>query len=78
MRFEATALPGVLSIEIERLGDERGYFARIWCEREAAGQGLPPRMVQDSVGHNVASGTLRGMHFHAAGFPRPQRPPPQP
>ncbi len=68
MRFSPTALPGVLAIEIERLGDERGYFARTWCEREAQAQGLPPRMVQDSVGHNAASGTLRGMHYHAAGF----------
>ena len=70
MRFSPTALPGVVSIEIERLGDERGYFARTWCEREAAAQGLPPRMVQDSVGHNTAGGTLRGMHYHAAGFPQ--------
>jgi dTDP-4-dehydrorhamnose 3,5-epimerase len=70
MRFLPTALEGVVRIELERQADERGYFARVWCDREAAAAGLRTPMVQDSVAFNAVKGTLRGLHYHAEAFPQ--------
>ena len=53
-------------IEIDRLGDERGFFARTWCAQEFSAHGLPSDMKQASIAFNKAKGTLRGMHFSTA------------
>src|SRR5262249_35742535 len=50
----------------ERLGDERGFFARTWCQRDFENEGLNSRVVQCSVSFSPRCGTLRGMHFQAA------------
>ena len=70
MRFYPTNLQGVIRIELERQVDERGYFARAWCDREAAAEGLRTPMVQDSIAFSEVKGTLRGLHYHAAPFPQ--------
>lgn len=57
MRFVATPLDGVLLVELERLEDERGYFARTYDAEQ-----LPP-IVQMSTSFNVRAGTLRGLHL---------------
>ena len=57
---------GAFLIEPERLADERGFFARTWCQREVAAYGLPREFVQSSVSYNRAAGTLRGMHYQTA------------
>lgn len=67
MRFTAGTLPGVFVVDIERLGDERGFFARTWCAREFREHGLPDTLSQASISYNRIAGTLRGMHY--------QRPP---
>jgi len=66
VRFLAAGLPGVFRVEMDRLEDERGYFARSWCVREAEAHGLNPRLVQCNVSFNRRRGTLRGLHFQAA------------
>jgi dTDP-4-dehydrorhamnose 3,5-epimerase len=53
-------------LQPERHEDERGYFARLWCEREHAEQGLNTNLTQINVSHNRVQGTLRGMHFQIA------------
>jgi dTDP-4-dehydrorhamnose 3,5-epimerase len=63
MLFHATELAGAFLIEPERRADERGFFARTWCEREFAEHGLETRLVQCNVSFNKRQGTLRGMHF---------------
>ena len=63
MKFVATDIPGAYVIELTPFADERGFFARSWCEREFAEQGLNPRLVQCSISFNHKKGTLRGMHF---------------
>jgi dTDP-4-dehydrorhamnose 3,5-epimerase len=55
-------------IQPERHEDERGYFARLWCEREFAEQGLNTNLTQINVSHNRVQGTLRGMHFQIAPY----------
>ena len=66
MRFIETKLPGAYVIEPERFEDDRGFFARTFCEREFAAAGLVTRWPQCNVSHNHARGTLRGMHYQAA------------
>lgn len=66
MRFQETRLPGAYVVELEQRKDDRGFFARCFCEREFAERGLPTRFPQANLSHNSRSGTLRGMHYQAA------------
>jgi dTDP-4-dehydrorhamnose 3,5-epimerase len=68
MKFAATQIPGAFIIEPERLEDDRGFFARMWCQREFAAQGLDTRLAQCSISFNVKKGTLRGLHYQAAPY----------
>ena len=63
MIFVPTPIPGCFVIELEPIEDERGSFARTWCEREFGARGLATRMVQASVSFNKQAGTLRGLHY---------------
>jgi dTDP-4-dehydrorhamnose 3,5-epimerase len=49
--------------------DERGFFARSWCEREFRENGLNPKLVQCSISYNERKGTLRGVHYQAPPYP---------
>ena len=66
MQFFSTNLPGVFEIWIEPHCDERGFFARTWCQKEFEEHGFNPRLVQCNVSFNQRKGTLRGMHFQAS------------
>lgn len=63
MKFTPTALPGVVLIDVERRSDERGFFGRVWCEREMAAQGLSTRIAQVNTAVSLRAGTLRGLHY---------------
>ena len=69
MTFEPTKLSGVFEIALEPRADERGFFARSWCESEFRENGLNPKVVQCNISFNSKKGTLRGMHFQAAPLP---------
>jgi dTDP-4-dehydrorhamnose 3,5-epimerase len=64
--FVPTSLPGIVVIEPELQTDERGFFARTWCEQEFAVHNIPCRWVQNNVSFNKRRGTLRGLHYQAA------------
>jgi dTDP-4-dehydrorhamnose 3,5-epimerase len=66
MIFTPTSLPGAFVIEPEKFSDARGFYARLWDQKEFASHGLNPRLVQSDVSFNHKSGTLRGMHFQSA------------
>lgn len=68
MKFLETKLKGVFVIEPEFLRDDRGFFARSWCRREAEAQGLRPDWLQCNISFNEKQGTLRGMHWQAAPY----------
>ena len=68
MIFSETKLNGAFLIEPERKEDQRGFFARTWCQQEFEDYGLNPKLVQCSVSFNNKKGTLRGMHFQVAPF----------
>ena len=63
MRFSETGLAGAWLIEPDPATDERGMFARTYCEREFAEHGIAFRVVQCNTSYNVHRGTLRGMHY---------------
>lgn len=63
MIFTTGKLTGLFVIDIERLTDERGFFARSWCAEEFQAHGIPEPPVQASISYNRTRGTLRGLHF---------------
>jgi len=63
MIFNETSLHGAYTIELEKRGDERGFFARVFCEEEFAKAGLTNRFVQINNSLSTKLGILRGMHY---------------
>ena len=61
--FRETRLSGAYLIEPELKDDARGFFARVWCEKEFAERGLTARVAQCNISFNRTKGTLRGMHY---------------
>lgn len=68
MIFGATQIDGERLIDIEPHMDDRGFFARTWCNRELAAAGLDAVLVQESMSFNIRRGTLRGLHFQRAPY----------
>jgi dTDP-4-dehydrorhamnose 3,5-epimerase len=66
MIFKETKLKGSFIIEIERLEDQRGFFARGWCKMEFESHGLESRLVQANISLTKKKGTLRGLHYQVA------------
>jgi dTDP-4-dehydrorhamnose 3,5-epimerase len=60
-----TPIAGLRVVNMEPVGDERGFFARAWCSREFGDAGLDDRIVQVNVSRNRKAGTVRGLHFQA-------------
>lgn len=65
MKFLPTPLAGAYVVELEPLQDERGFFARSFCQDEFRAHGLEPVIAQCNVSFNRKRGTLRGLHYQA-------------
>ena len=63
MIFNKTPIEGVYLIDLEKRGDERGFFARTFCVQEFRQTGLVTQFVQVNNSLTGAKGTLRGMHY---------------
>ena len=63
MIFTETRLKGSFIVDAERREDERGFFARIFCQKEFTELGLETNVAQANMALSVKRGTLRGMHF---------------
>lgn len=68
MILTETKLKGAYTIEIEKLEDPRGFFARAWCVKEFEVHGLNTRLVQVNVSYSKKRKTLRGMHYQGAPY----------
>jgi dTDP-4-dehydrorhamnose 3,5-epimerase len=68
MTFLRTKIPGVFEVHPEPAHDERGFFARSWCQKEFASHGLDAQITQCNISGNLRKGTLRGMHYQASPF----------
>jgi dTDP-4-dehydrorhamnose 3,5-epimerase len=65
VKFTETPLRGAFVIELDRIEDERGYFARTFDAGEFINHGLDPAVIQCNTSFNARRGTLRGMHYQA-------------
>lgn len=63
MIFTETPLAGAFVIALEPKGDERGFFARAFCQNELAEHGLETTVAQANLSYNHRKGTLRGLHM---------------
>jgi dTDP-4-dehydrorhamnose 3,5-epimerase len=63
MKFHPTPLKDAYTIELERRGDDRGFFARVFCENEFSQAKLTPKFVQVNNSLSAKKGTLRGLHY---------------
>jgi dTDP-4-dehydrorhamnose 3,5-epimerase len=63
MKFRPLPLAGAHLIDLEKRGDDRGFFARFFCETEFSQQGLAARFIQINTSLTGKKGTLRGMHY---------------
>ncbi len=66
MIFTETRLKCAYTIAIEKIEDERGFFARSWCQREFAERGLNSNLSQCNISFNRQKGIIRGMHYQSA------------
>jgi dTDP-4-dehydrorhamnose 3,5-epimerase len=69
MIFTETKLPGAFVVDIERFTDDRGFFARTYCQREFERVGLKQTIAQCNMACNAKAGTLRGMHWRSEPHP---------
>lgn len=65
MRFGETPLAGAWVVDLDRISDERGHFARTFDSAEWTSRGMDLDVVQCNSSFNERAGTLRGMHFQA-------------
>jgi dTDP-4-dehydrorhamnose 3,5-epimerase len=63
MIFRETALTGAFLIDLEPRRDDRGFFARTFCQKEFAAHGLKTAIAQANVSFNHHKGSVRGLHF---------------
>lgn len=63
MIFQPLLLEGAFLIDIEKNQDDRGFFSRLYCEKEFSNQGLVSKWAQINNSYSEKKGTLRGLHF---------------
>lgn len=63
MKFTPTPLKDAFLIDLEKIGDDRGFFARLFCQDEFKQHGLEPKVIQGNCSYSRDKGTLRGMHY---------------
>lgn len=63
MKITKTKLDGVVIIEPDVFGDNRGFFMESWNKKKMAEAGLDYDFVQDNHSKSTVKGTLRGIHF---------------
>lgn len=63
MKITKTKLDGVVIIEPDVFGDNRGFFMESWNKKKMEEAGLYYDFVQDNHSKSTVKGTLRGIHF---------------
>jgi dTDP-4-dehydrorhamnose 3,5-epimerase len=69
VKFHPTRLDGLVVVELDPRGDERGFFARTYCEDEFRRAGLNTAWPQCNQTRTCAVGAVRGMHWQAEPSP---------
>jgi dTDP-4-dehydrorhamnose 3,5-epimerase len=68
MIFTETPIGGVITLEVKRIEDERGFFGRIWCQKEFDEHHIDSRTMQINTAFSRRKGTVRGIHYQEPPF----------
>lgn len=68
MKFTETNISGAYVIDLEMQSDDRGFFARVWCQKELEKLGLNSSIAQCNISYNKRKGTVRGLHYQKSPF----------
>jgi len=68
MIFRELDFDGVYIIDLEKIVDNRGFFARAWDEKRFQGKGLDSNLVQCNISFNKKKGTVRGLHYQGSPY----------
>ena len=68
MKFKETPIDGAWLVELTKFHDERGFFARAWCQNGVGKQGITSRIAQVNNSYGIVAGTIRGLHYQVAPY----------
>lgn len=68
MLFKSTPLEGLFVVELEKIEDERGFFAEGWKDDAAEKHGIQVQFNRTNISYNRKVGTLRGLHSQSAPY----------
>ncbi|WP_041825726.1 dTDP-4-dehydrorhamnose 3,5-epimerase [Laribacter hongkongensis] len=68
MILNETPISGIWLVDLAPLRDERGFFARTYCQEIFKSYGIESNWVQANVSFNAQTGTLRGLHYQTAPY----------
>jgi dTDP-4-dehydrorhamnose 3,5-epimerase len=63
MKITKTEIDGLVIIEPQVFGDNRGWFMETWTKEKFEREGINIDFVQDNQSYSAVKGTLRGLHF---------------
>jgi dTDP-4-dehydrorhamnose 3,5-epimerase len=66
MKFKTGSIDGAFIVDVDKIGDARGFFGRAFCRKEFEAHGIDFTIQQANIGFSQASGTLRGLHYQAS------------
>ncbi|MCB1144984.1 MAG: dTDP-4-dehydrorhamnose 3,5-epimerase [Leptospiraceae bacterium] len=68
MIFTETGIKGSFVVDLKKIGDSRGFFARAFCSKEFSEVGITSSVTQANLSYSAKKGTIRGMHFQKSPF----------
>lgn len=69
MKFMSTPLKDAYILDLNKIEDDRGFFARIFCVEKMGALGMQTDIVQINLSHNLRKGVVRGLHYQVEPAP---------
>lgn len=66
MKFNSTKISGCFEIDLKMIQDQRGEFARVFCQREFAEVDVDFKVAQSNFSKTIKTGSVRGLHYQVA------------
>ena len=63
MIFKKNIIKGSFDVELNKAGDDRGFFSRIYCSQEFKKNNITSNITQANLSFSKIKGTIRGMHY---------------
>lgn len=68
MKFQELKLKGAFVISLEKIEDDRGFFARSWDKEIFEKNKIDSKILECNISHNTKKGTMRGLHYQSKPF----------